>query len=300
MPFRLPYSVHGCTFVLSMEAVARMLFFIPKRPNPEDIDTEFLLVYGFNTLALSTAYKWHRLFVDGKIELCDDRRRGQPDAMISLSPSATCFGNAFDIMQEALCPLRESKRYMLAHSTRSLRSWNVQLCWVPRSLDSHQKGERATFSHGLPEVLKNGKESDFHNAVADDELWLYFEYPHKWAWVTSRDEVPGRINQIIDTWKCVFRIIWFVNGIYSLIDVPKGTIYDSLFFCDSFVFDWIVNFCAQSWRKTLNGIVVHLDNARPHKLRQSFEYLERFRAGGFPHSPHRLDVARLISSSLRI
>jgi hypothetical protein len=60
---------------------------------------------------------------------------------------------------------------------------------------------------------------------------------------TSRDEIPEKINKI-DTEKYVISIIWSVNGIQSLLDLPKGTTYNSAFFCDCVMSDLVENLCA--------------------------------------------------------
>jgi hypothetical protein len=43
------------------------------------------------------------------------------------------------------------------------------LRWVPHSLDSNQKTERVTFSHGLLEILKKDDENNFQNILTGDE-----------------------------------------------------------------------------------------------------------------------------------
>jgi hypothetical protein len=54
-------------------------------------------------------------------------------------------------------------------------------------------------------------------------------------WVSSRDEVPERVSQKINAGKCLILLLWSVNGIHSLVDVPKGNTYNSAFFCDTIV-----------------------------------------------------------------
>jgi hypothetical protein len=55
---------------------------------------------------------------------------------------------------------------------------------------------------------------------------FYFEYPHAAVWASSRDEIPEKIKQKIDIEKYLISIIWSINGIHSLLDVPKGIVYN--------------------------------------------------------------------------
>jgi hypothetical protein len=43
--------------------------------------------------------------------------------------------------------------------------------------------------------------------------------------------------------------------------------YNTTFFVESVVPDLIEHVCQESWRKTLRGMMVHLDNAQPHNKR---------------------------------
>jgi hypothetical protein len=53
-----------------------------------------------------------------------------------------------------------------------------------------------------------------------------------WA---SRDEVPGTVSQKVDTEKSLLSLLWPVNGIHDLLDLPKDNTYNSAFFCDTVI-----------------------------------------------------------------
>jgi hypothetical protein len=65
-----------------------------------------------------------------------------------------------------------------------------------------------------------------------------------------------------------------VNGIHSLIDVPKGQTYNTDFFCHVVMPSLIDEVTRDSRRKTLKGFVIHMDNARPHNSRRSQECIK--------------------------
>jgi hypothetical protein len=110
-------------------------------------------------------------------------------------------------------------------------------------------------------------------------------------WAPSRDEVPERIKQEIDTEKWLISVLWSVNGIHSLLDVPNGIAYNTTFFCDVVIPDLLENVCAGSRRRTLKRIVIHLDNARPNNSKKSNECLTEFRARRVPHPAYSPDFA---------
>jgi hypothetical protein len=75
-----------------------------------------------------------------------------------------------------------------------------------------------------------------------------------------------------------------------LLDVPKGTIYNSTFFYDVVVPDLLENVDAHSRRLTLKGILVHLDNIRPHSSKKYKKCLTEFRACRVPHPAYSPDL----------
>jgi hypothetical protein len=51
----------------------------------------------------------------------------------------------------------------------------------------------------------------------------FFLYPRDSVWAALRDELPQRIKQKTDMEKCLASILSSVDGIGSLLNVPKGT-----------------------------------------------------------------------------
>jgi hypothetical protein len=95
------------------------------------------------------------------------------------------------------------------------------------------------------------KASRFHRIITGDELCFFFSCPCNSVWAASRDELPQRIKQKIDTGKCLVMILWSVNGIRSLPDIPKVTAYNTAFFNDADMPSLIENVESRIRRKTL-------------------------------------------------
>jgi hypothetical protein len=97
------------------------------------------------------------------------------------------------------------------------------------------------------------KASGCQQIITGDESWFFLYYLCDSVWATSCDELPQRIKQKIDTEKCLLSILWSVNDIHCLLDVPKGTTYNSAFFTDVVMLSLIENIRSQTRRKTLKG-----------------------------------------------
>jgi hypothetical protein len=145
-------------------------FFTLKRFNPEDIHMELLLLYEPNILALSTVYKWHQRFINGRTKFYDNPRSRRPShndlaqalsALLQQCPFTSC---------KRLCVhFRIGKATCLCILHDVLYREKFTLRWVPHSLDNNQKAERVTFSHRLLEALKKDGENNFHNILTGDE-----------------------------------------------------------------------------------------------------------------------------------
>jgi hypothetical protein len=267
-------------------------YYTLKGTAPLRIHAKLLAVYGTGALKRSTVFKWHKRFSEGRTDLEDDPRSGRPShdefaegigAMIDECPFISCKRLAIHFrIAKATC-LR------ILHDVLHLKKFNLR--WVPHSLSADQKAERVSVSREMLTILESEKCHDFDTILTGDESWFYFEYPYPAAWAEARDLVPTRTQQKIDTEKCLISVIWSVNGIHSLLDVPKGMTYNSTFFCQSVVIDLIRNLGAHSRRRTLKGLFVHLDNARPHNSRESCECLKDFRATRIPQPAYSPDLA---------
>jgi hypothetical protein len=78
-------------------------------------------------------------------------------------------------------------------------------------------------------ILRREQKYSFEHVVTSDEPWFFLHHPNESSWAESQDELPVRAKQTIDTEKCLIWVLWSVNGIYSLVDVPKGESYKSAF-----------------------------------------------------------------------
>jgi hypothetical protein len=177
----------------------------------------------------------------------------------------------------------------ILHEVLHLQKFNLR--WVPHSLSDDQKAGRVSISGEMLRILESEERHNFDTILTGDESRFYFEHHYPAALSETRDLVPTRTEQTIDTENCLISVIWSVNGIHSLLDVSKGTTYNSTFFCQSVLPDLIRNLGAHSRRRTLKGLFVHLDNACPHNSRESSQCLKDFHVIRMPQPAYSPDLS---------
>jgi hypothetical protein len=115
-----------------------------------------------------------------------------------------------------------------------------------------------------------------------DELRFLFSYPLDSVRAESRDDPPQRVKHKIDAEKRLISILWSINGIYSLLDMPRGTRYNTKFFAHAVMLNLIENVWLRTRRKKLKRCLMHMDNARPHNSGRAQQCVEASRAEGRP------------------
>jgi transposase len=276
--------------MIEQRAVIR--FFTLKGLKSSAIWTELQSVYGPQAFSISAVKKWQKRFREGRSDLFDDPRSGRPLAqdlagairsMLEERPFSSC---------KSLCRhFRVAKTTCLRILHNDLGLTKLHLRWVPHTLNADQKNERMSLSSQLLAILQQEQQIEFERVLTGDESWFFLYYPPDSAWAVSRDALPERVKQTIDTEKCLISVFWSVNAIHSLVDVPKGMKYNTTFFYDTVMPGIIGDITSHSRRKTLKNFFLHMDNATPHNSKQSQECIQASRAQRLPHPAYSPDLA---------
>jgi hypothetical protein len=91
--------------------------------------------------------------------------------------------------------------------------------------------------------------------------------------------------------KCLVSILWLVNGIQSLLNVPKGTMCNTAFFIDAVMPSLIENVRSRTRKETLKGWLIHMENARPRNLGRAQRCIEASRTKRLVHPVYSPDLA---------
>jgi hypothetical protein len=219
-----------------MEQRVIIRFFTLKGLKAKVIQAELESVYGTNAYKLSMVKKQQLRLLQGRTTLFDDPRSGRCLTQdLAEAIRSMLAEKPFDSCRTLCRHFRIAKTTCLRILRDELMLQKFHLRWVSHVLSSNQKSERVTYSSLLLEVLEEAQRTGFERIITGDESWFFLSYPHNSAWTTSRDELPEKVSQKIDIEKCLISIFSSVNGIHTLLDVPKWSTYNTAFFYNQVV-----------------------------------------------------------------
>jgi hypothetical protein len=143
------------------------------------IAAELASVYETEALSLYTVKKWRKYFAEGRISLDDDTKCG-----ISLPNNlAEAISSRLQerpyLSCKVLCQqFRIAKGICLRILHERLGIKNFLLRWVSHALDTNQKAERVTLSHGILSVLQSVRSTGFQSVIIGGESRFFLYYPH--------------------------------------------------------------------------------------------------------------------------
>jgi hypothetical protein len=103
----------------------------------------------------------------------------------------------------------------------------ISLRWVPHELTVAEKHKRVADSWILLQTRIADAPNEFTNIITADESWHHWFYQHSSEWSTSRDLVPTRTLQKIDSKKSMFPLIFSGHGLLALDKLPEGCMMNS-------------------------------------------------------------------------
>jgi hypothetical protein len=136
-------------------------------------------------------------------------------------------------VQSPQSPPQDCEIDLSVHPSRQTRTEKFYFRSVPHSLSVNERNERVSYSSLLLVALEEDRQKGFEPLITGNESWFYLSDPYESLWAVSREDGPTRLRQRIDTEKRLILILWSVNGIPSLIDIPKGMTYYRAFLCDA-------------------------------------------------------------------
>jgi hypothetical protein len=236
--------------------------------------------------------KWRSRFLQGRTTLFDDPRSGRPLTQDLAQAVRSMLDEKSFTSCRVLCRhfrIAKTTCLRILHDELGLQQFHLR--WVPHALSPNQKSERVTYSNLLLEVLEEAQRTGFERVITGDESSFFLSDPHNSAWATSRDELPERVSPKIGIEKGVISVFWSANGSHSLFDVPKGSTYNTAFFCDQVIPSLVQRITSRGRRKALQGFMIHFDNVSPDNSRRPRECLGSYRATRLQHQAYSPGLA---------
>jgi hypothetical protein len=233
-----------------------------------EITTELQSVYGTDALKYSTVSKRRLRSQDGSDDPIDLARSRRPSHSDLAAPIQSLLQQFPFISCKALCrKLKIDKATCLRvlHDDLHLEKFNLRS--VLHSVEADQRRSRVELSRELLQILEQDQQYQFEHILTGDEIRFFLNI----FIIRAGPQIQMRClkfrSKTCNSKSASFRLFG-VTGIKSLLHVPKGMKYNTTFFVESIVRDLVEHVCQESRSKTLRGIMVHLDNARPHNSRK--------------------------------
>jgi hypothetical protein len=151
---------------------------------------------------------------------------------------------------------------------------------ISSALHANHKAERVNLSHGILSRFQSVRSKGFQSVITGDGSWFFLYYLRDSMRASSRDKVPERVNQKNGKERRLISLLWSVNGIHSLVDIPKGSTYTLTFFA-MLSYHVCLTELLYIPENNHSKVFVHLDNARPDNARQSTECFHAKRSSGY-------------------
>lgn len=278
---------------------ALIAFFFKKGYSAEKSADEINSTLGAKTISLSTVFEWFKEFRFGQTSLEDAPRSGRPrdqthEENVSAVKDLVKFDPHVTIRQ--VSEELKISTYSAHHIMRNLlnlRKLSVQ--WVPHLLTSQQMKTRMEMCHKNLKRIRDGHQQIISKILTGDETWVYFyDVPsNKEArvWVFQDEEIPKLAQKELHVKKIMYAVFFRSTGLVAAIKLgSKETITAKWYtdVCLKKVFESVAN---ERPKTGTRGIILHHDNARPHKAVITQEFLEEKGIELMPHPPYSPDLA---------
>ena len=261
----------------------------------DDIHRELVTAEGSKALSKRTIYRWIEAFEAGQSSIEDAPRSGRPREAVTpsnINIIEDLINNdphiSIESIQEVISISTGSIETIL-HNEISVKK--VCAKWVPHVITDENKRKRVEISRQLLEYLDNG----FQNIITGDEAWFHFftvssKNDNK-VWLRQGENRPQITRTAKNSKKRMFCIFFSVDGIVASVVVEKGHTVTGDYYRNIILPTMFKKFKEISGRSTVRDVMLHHDNAAPHKSKVVTKYLQEERVILLPHPPYSPDLA---------
>jgi hypothetical protein len=190
--------------------------------------------------------------------------------------------------------IRELARFMCIPTTTvrrhlmQLHSFLVKhLRWVPHTLMSTQKTERATLSIEILRQLRSIEHHGWQFIITLDESWFYPSTDYEQIWLRVEEQPPEMPRHTIQDPKMMVTIAWNPLGFHFLDALPKSNPFNAEHYRVNLLTEFL------PLRPHVDGrrLIIHADNARPPITRKCRAFCEKKLLRLAVHPAHSRDLA---------
>jgi len=174
---------------------------------------------------------------------------------------------------------------------KELELHKVAAKWIPHVLTEEHKKRRVEVSRQLLSILNEG----FNNIITGDETWMHFftvsSKNQNKVWIEKDENRPTIVRTARNSKKRMFCIFFSVNGVVAQIVVPEGQTVTGELYTNQILPSVFQKYKEIRGRTTVRDVMLHHDNAAPHRTSNVAAYLKQERVKLLPHPPYSPDLA---------
>ena len=246
-----------------------------------------------------TVFNWFREYERGKLDVSDASRSGRPRTAVSEEMVDTVRSIIEDdphaTYEQIECSLgiHPPAIYSILHDHLNLR----KICarWVPHQLTKDQKQLRVQFCQESLRRFDGGRSQRVFDLITGDESWFHHYDPatkeQSKAWVLKGSPRPTKVRRSNSSAKRMVAIFFMKFGLIESIALEPGPYINAHSYinaCLSQVFDAVSR---RREKRGLRGLILHDDNARPHRAWATTEFLTDNLVESYPNPPYSPDLS---------
>lgn len=164
----------------------------------------------------------------------------------------------------------------------------VNLKSIPHELTEDLKRKRIEISEKLFKILIDVPEKEKRNILTMDESWIFFDNPPTSKFISDDEERPKKVKKSIGSQKILLIVIWSTCAIEFIDFLPRKKKFNRDYFSEKLLPELFTKIKKRRPKRGTNGIMLHLDNARPHLVEDKLKEMGIIR---LPHPPSSPDLA---------
>jgi hypothetical protein len=178
--------------------------------------------YGQHAYPTESVKYWVREYDRGRRDSAHSPRVGRPRSDIAEPVSHILSEQRFTSTRYIGTQLRTSRDLVKKTVVEVLGMKKFSSRCVPHELTVAQKCQQVADSRRRFQTLTGDTRYELTNIISVDESWYYWCYQYSSQRSTSRDLVPTRTLQTIDSNKSMFPLIFSGHDRLALDKLPKG------------------------------------------------------------------------------
>jgi hypothetical protein len=274
-----------------MDQKSIVLFLALQGKNATDIHNELVEYLGYEAIEYSTVtYHLRNRSFTASTPPAPDRPEDEGPTASDKAILSALGEQPFASVRQLARATHLPSSTVFYHLTKRLGFTVRHLRWVPHCLSAKDKQIRADVSRELLALLQRHERTSWRNIVTLDESWFYLETDYEQVWIPQDAEPPERQRLTIQSKKLMITVVWTPLGFARIAALPKGVKFNSDYYISEILSPLL------AWhRRTAGGgrgnLIVHADNARPHKSKKVRQFMERNKMEMAPHPPYSPDLA---------